>query len=44
MFIKYESLVYEPGARKLSFFFNGGPKEVLSLSLSVKCDQQTHKK
>jgi hypothetical protein len=26
------------------FFFNSGPKEVLSLSLNVKCDQQTHKK
>jgi hypothetical protein len=26
------------------FFFNSGPKKVLSLSLDVKCDQQTHKK
>jgi hypothetical protein len=26
------------------FFFNSGPKKVLSLSLNVKCDQQTHKK
>ncbi len=26
------------------FFFNRGPKKVLSLSLNVKCDQQTHKK
>jgi hypothetical protein len=25
-------------------FFNSGPKKVLSLSLDVKCDQQTHKK
>ncbi len=25
------------------FFFNSGPKKVLSLSLNVKCDQQTHK-
>ncbi len=26
------------------FFFNGGPKNALSLSLDVKCDQQTQKK
>jgi hypothetical protein len=26
------------------FFFNGGPKKALSLSLDVKCDQQTHEK
>jgi hypothetical protein len=26
------------------FFFNSGPKKVLSLLLDVKCDQQTHKK
>jgi hypothetical protein len=26
------------------FFFNSGPKKVLSLSLNVKCDMQTHKK
>jgi hypothetical protein len=26
------------------FFFNSGPKKVLSLSLNVKGDQQTHKK
>jgi hypothetical protein len=26
------------------FFFNIGPKKVLSLSLDVKCDQHTHKK
>jgi hypothetical protein len=26
------------------FFFNSGPKKALSLSLDVKCDQQTHKK
>ncbi len=25
-------------------FFNSDPKKVLSLSLNVKCDQQTHKK
>jgi hypothetical protein len=25
-------------------FFNSGPKKALSLSLDVKCDQQTHKK
>jgi hypothetical protein len=43
-FVKYASLVYEPGATKLSFLFNSGPKKVLSLSLNVKCDQQTHKK
>jgi hypothetical protein len=30
--------------RSSRFFFNGGPKMVLSLSLNVKCDQQTHKK
>jgi hypothetical protein len=35
--------VYELGATKLSFFFNSGPKKALSLSLAVKCDQQTHK-
>jgi hypothetical protein len=43
-FEKDASLVYEPGATKLSFFFNSGPKKLLSLSLNVKCDQQTHKK
>jgi hypothetical protein len=43
-FVKYASLIYEPGATKLSFFFNSGPKKALSLSLDVKCDQQTHKK
>jgi hypothetical protein len=26
------------------FFNNNGPKKALSLSLDVKCDQQTHKK
>ncbi len=26
------------------FLFNSGPKKALSLSLDVKCDQQTHKK
>jgi hypothetical protein len=26
------------------FFFNSDPKKALSLSLDVKCDQQTHKK
>jgi hypothetical protein len=26
------------------FFFNSGPKEALSVSLDVKCDQQTQKK
>jgi hypothetical protein len=26
------------------FFFSSGPKKVLSISLNVKCDQQTHKK
>jgi hypothetical protein len=43
-FVKYASLIYEPGATKLLFFFNSGTKEELSLSLDVKCDQQTHKK
>jgi hypothetical protein len=42
-FVKYASLIYEPGATKLSFFFNSGPKKVLSLSLDVTCDQQTQK-
>jgi hypothetical protein len=41
---KVASLVYEPGTTKLSFFFNSGPKKVLSLSLNVKGDPQTHKK
>ncbi len=35
-----QSLIYEHGATKI----NSGPKKVLSLSLDVKCDQQTHKK
>ncbi len=26
------------------FFFNSGPKKVLSLSLNIKSDQQTNKK
>jgi hypothetical protein len=26
------------------FFFISGPKKALSLSLGVKCDQQTYKK
>jgi hypothetical protein len=26
------------------FFFNSGPKKVLSLPLNVKCDQETHKR
>jgi hypothetical protein len=43
-FLKYASLIYEPGATKLSFFFNSRLKMALSLSLDVKCDQQTHKK
>jgi hypothetical protein len=39
----YARLIYEAGATKLSFFFNSsGPKKALSLSLDVKCDQQTH--
>jgi hypothetical protein len=42
--VKYASLIYEPGATKLSFFFNSGPKKALSLSLDLKCDQQAHKK
>jgi hypothetical protein len=46
MFLKYAKLVYEPGAtNKLSFFFfNSGPKNVLSLSLDAKCYQRAHKK
>ncbi len=43
-FLKYASLIFEPGATKLLLFFNSGPKKALSLSLDVKCDQQTHKK
>ncbi len=43
-FVKYSSLIYEPGATKLSFFFNSGPKQAFSLLLDVKCDQQTHLK
>ncbi len=43
-FVKYASFIYEPGATKLLFFFNSGPKKALSLSLHVKFDQQTHKK
>ncbi len=42
--VKYASLIYEPGATKLSFFFKSGPKKALSFSLDVECDQQTHKK
>ncbi len=42
-FVKYTSLVYEPGATKLLFSLNSGPKKALSLSVDVKCDQQTHK-
>ncbi len=42
-FVMYARLIYEAGATKLSFFFNSsGPKKELSLSLDVKCDQQTH--
>jgi hypothetical protein len=44
IFVKYASLIYEPAAIKLLFFLNSGPKKALSLSLDVKCDQQTHKK
>jgi hypothetical protein len=41
-FVKYASLIYEPGATKLSFFLQQWPqKGAFSL---VKCDQQTHKK
>jgi hypothetical protein len=43
MFVNYARLIYEPGATKL-WFFHSGPKKVFSLSLDVKCDQQTHKK
>jgi hypothetical protein len=45
-FVKYASLIYEPGATKLLFFLKKWPKNVLSLLLLVKCDQQqqTHKK
>ncbi len=44
-FVRYASLIYEPGATKLAFFFKSGPiRKVFSLSLDVKWDQQTHKK
>jgi hypothetical protein len=44
MFVKYASLVFEPGATKLSFFLQQWPqKGAFSLSLDVKCDQGTHK-
>ncbi len=43
-FAKWACLIYEPGATKLLFFFNSCPKKALSLSLDVKCDQQTNKK
>ncbi len=33
--------VVPPSSR---IFFNGGPKKAFSLSLDVKCDQQTHEK
>jgi hypothetical protein len=42
-FVRYASLVYEPGATKLSFFLEKWPKKGV-LSLNVKGDQQTHKK
>jgi hypothetical protein len=37
----FMNLLVPPSSR---FFFNSGPKKVLSPSLNVKCDQQTHKK
>ncbi len=43
-FVKYASRIYEPGATKLSFFINSDPKKAFSLSLDVKCYQQTQKK
>jgi hypothetical protein len=45
-FVKYASLIYEPGATKLFFFLKQWRKDTLSLLLKVKCDQQhqTHKK
>jgi hypothetical protein len=42
-FVKYASLIYEPGATKPCLFFNSSPKKAFSLSLDVKCDQKTHK-
>jgi hypothetical protein len=44
MFVKYASFIYEPGATESPFYFNSDPKKAFSLSLDVKCDQQTHKK
>ncbi len=44
-YVMSASRMYEPGATKLLFFFfNSGLKNAFSLSLHVKCDQQTHKK
>ncbi len=42
--VKYASLIYELGATKLSFFLQQWPQKAFSLSLDVKCDQQTHQK
>ncbi len=43
-FVKYSSLVMNLVPPSSRFFFNSGPKKMLSLSWNVKCDQQTHQK
>jgi Zn ribbon nucleic-acid-binding protein len=45
-FAKHASVLYEHGAMKISFFLQQWPKNALSLSHCVKCDQQqqTYKK
>jgi hypothetical protein len=39
-----QALFMNLGPPSSCFFFNSGPKMALSLSLDVKCDQQTNKK
>jgi hypothetical protein len=39
-----EALFMNLGPPSSRFFFNSGPKTALSLSLDVKCDQQTNEK
>jgi hypothetical protein len=41
---KAAALFMNLGPPSSRFFFNSGPKKAFSLSLDVKCDQQTHKK
>jgi hypothetical protein len=44
MLVSMQALFMNLVPRSSCFFFNSGSKKVLSLSLNVKCDQQTHKK